>query len=1065
MRMVIRILTPLTVAGLLVGLAAPVASAAVAQVSATVETAPIHGSGDAADDPAIWIHPTDPSKSTIIGTDKSTDGHGLVVYDLSGRELFYYPDGRMNNVDVRYNFPLGSSRVGLVGASNRVRSLDFYKVNESDGSLTKVGSFAPTANIGTPRGFSFYHSQETGKYFAYVTDIGKVEQWELDGSTGSVTGRLVRSWTVSGPAHTEGLVADDEMKRLYIAQEDIGGIWRYGAEPGDSTAGTIVVSTTENGGDIVQDIKGISIYYGSGGAGYLLAASQGSNRFHVYARDDNRPLGAFAIPAGNGIDAVTGMDGIDVTNFGVGGPFPQGFFVTQDTANDNGQRQNFKAVPWQSIAAAYAPALLVDAAYDPRKIGAGTPTPDPPDTTITSKPANPASSTSAQFSFTSASASATFDCSLDSAAFANCISPVSYTGLSDGAHTFQVRASDQNGADPTPASYTWTVDTTPPAGDTTPPETAITSGPPATSTSTSASFAFTSSEANSTFQCSLDGAPRVACTSPQTYTGLSTGSHTFGAWATDAAGNTDATEATHIWSVDPSDTTAPTVTVTSPAADAAGVAGTADVTGSFSEAMDASTVTSNTFTLTGPTGTVQAAYSSAGNVATLDPTANLAADTPYTATIRGGPAGVKDVAGNALATDRTWSFTTAPAGGGTPETVTLTATADSYVSSGAAGTNYGTSTLLGVDKSPVEVTYLKFDLSAYAGRALESATLQLRSAGSGSKGTQNVKLVADDSWTEGGITYSIRPALGTSIGALGPTTTNTNYNIPLTLSGLTGELGQQLSLGMDSTSSDGLDLNSKEAGSTVAPRLVLTLSGGGGGGDTTAPTVTVTSPADGATGVAAAADVTGSFSEAMDASTVTSNTFTLTGPTGTVQAAYSSTGNVATLNPTADLTANTTYTATIESGPAGVKDVAGNALATDKTWTFTTAPAGGTPETVTLTATADSYVTSGATGTNFGTSTILGVDNSPVEVTYLKFDLSAYAGRTIQSATLQLRSAGSGSTGTQNIKLVADDSWTETGITYNIRPALGARHQHRHPRPDNHQHHLQHSADGQRTDR
>ena len=450
-------------AGLLGGLGVQTANAAVAQVPATVETAPIHGTGDAADDAAIWIHPTDPARSTVIGTDKSTDGRGLVVYDLSGRELFYYPDGRMNNVDVRYNFPLGSSRVGLVGASNRVRSLDFYKVNESDRSLTKVGSFAPTANIATPRGFSFYHSPDTGKYYAYVTDVGKVEQWELDGSTGSVTGKLVRSWTVSGPAHTEGLVADDEMKRLYIAQEDIGGIWRIGAEPGDPTAGTRVVSTTESGGDIVQDIKGISIYYGSGGAGYLLAASQGSNRFHAYARDDNRPLGAFAIPAGNGIDAVTGMDGIDVTNFGVGGPFPQGFFVTQDTSNDTG-KQNFKLVPWQSIAAAYSPALLVDPAYDQRKIGAGPSTPPPP-------------------------------------------------------------------------------------GDTTPPDTAITSGPPASSTATSASFAFTSTEANSTFQCSLDGAVRAGCTSPQAYAGLAVASHTFSVWATDPAGNTDPTPATQTWSV------------------------------------------------------------------------------------------------------------------------------------------------------------------------------------------------------------------------------------------------------------------------------------------------------------------------------------------------------------------------------------------------------------------------------------------------------------------------------------------------------------------------------------
>ncbi|WP_258061172.1 Ig-like domain-containing protein [Arthrobacter sp. 4R501] len=632
----------------------------------------------------------------------------------------------------------------------------------------------------------------------------------------------------------------------------------------------------------------------------------------------------------------------------------------------------------------------------------------------------------------------------------------------------------------------------------------------------------------------------------------------------DVAGNALATDKTWTFTTAPAgggDTTAPTVTVTSPTDGATAVAVTATVTGTFSEAMNASTVTSSTFTLKEGTTTVPAAvtYSSAGNVATLDPTADLTANTTYTATIESGPTGVKDVAGNALATDKTWTFTTAPAGGGTPETVTLTATADSYVTSAAAGTNNGTSTLLGVDNSPVEVTYLKFDLSAYAGRTIQSATLQLRSAGSGSTGTQNIKLVADDSWTETGITYSIRPALGTSIGTLGPTTTNTNYNIPLTVSGLTGELGQQLSLGTDTTSGDGLDLNSKEAGSTFAPKLVLTLSGGGGG-DTTAPTVTVTSPTDGATGVAVTANVTGTFSEAMNASTVTSSTFTLTGPTGTVPAAvtYSSTGNVATLNPTADLAAGTTYTATIKSGPTGVKDVAGNALATDKTWTFTTAPAGGgdttaptvtatsptanatavavsanvtgtfseamnqstvtsstftltgptgtvpaavtysstgnvatlnptadlaagttgttytatiksgptgvkdvagnalatdktwtfttapagggTPETVTLTATADSYVTSAAAGTNNGTSTLLGVDNSPVEVTYLKFDLSAYAGRTIQSATLQLSSAGSGSTGTQNIKLVADDSWTETGITYSgtpTRPALG----------------------------
>jgi hypothetical protein len=275
------------------------------------------------------------------------------------------------------------------------------------------------------------------------------------------------------------------------------------------------------------------------------------------------------------------------------------------------------------------------------------------------------------------------------------------------------------------------------------------------------------------------------------------------------------------------DTTAPTVTATSPAANATGVAATANVTATFSEAMNSTTVNTSTFTLKQGTTTVDAPVTYSGGVATLNPTTDLAASTTYTATIKGGASGVKDAAGNALAADRTWTFTTAaPGGGGTtpPQTVTLTATADSYVTSASPTTNFGTSTLLGVDNSPVETTYLKFDLTPYAGRTVQSATLQLRSAGSGSTGTQNVRVVADDSWTETGITDNNNPALGTtSIGTLGPTTTNTNYSITLATTAVGAELGQQLSLGLNSSSSDGLDLNSREVSSTAAPKLVLTL--------------------------------------------------------------------------------------------------------------------------------------------------------------------------------------------------------------------------------------------------
>lgn len=108
-------------------------------------------------------------------------------------------------------------------------------------------------------------------------------------------------------------------------------------------------------------------------------------------------------------------------------------------------------------------------------------------------------------------------------------------------------------------------------------------------------------------------------------------------------------------------------------------------------------------------------------------------------------------------------------------------------------------------------------------------------------------------------------------------------------------------------------------------------------GDTTAPTVSSTNPADSATGFAVNSAITATFSESMDASTITTSTFTLSGGvTGTVT--YS--GTTATFTPSADLTASTVYTATITTG---ANDAAGNALATDYTWQFTT---GSAPDTI-----------------------------------------------------------------------------------------------------------------------
>ena len=110
------------------------------------------------------------------------------------------------------------------------------------------------------------------------------------------------------------------------------------------------------------------------------------------------------------------------------------------------------------------------------------------------------------------------------------------------------------------------------------------------------------------------------------------------------------------------DTTAPSVISTVPAANATGVAATTNVTATFSEDMDQRTLTTSTFTLTKQGSSIPVAatvsYDSANKKATLDPATDLEANTSYTARVTGGSSGAKDLAGNALAQDYSWTFAT-----------------------------------------------------------------------------------------------------------------------------------------------------------------------------------------------------------------------------------------------------------------------------------------------------------------------------------------------------------------------------------------------------------------------
>jgi CSLREA domain-containing protein len=187
-------------------------------------------------------------------------------------------------------------------------------------------------------------------------------------------------------------------------------------------------------------------------------------------------------------------------------------------------------------------------------------------TSLTDGPPGVTQSTSATFNFSASIGGSTFECSLDGAPFTPCAGPISYSSLTIGEHTFQVRATSPAGAtDSTPATYTWEIEgVTPP--DTTPPATTLITRPPSTTTETTAVFTFTASEVNVVFECSFDGQPYNTCITPVEYNGLPAGVHTFAVRARDLAGNVDQTPESYSWTVQnpdtlPEDTTAPDTTI------------------------------------------------------------------------------------------------------------------------------------------------------------------------------------------------------------------------------------------------------------------------------------------------------------------------------------------------------------------------------------------------------------------------------------------------------------------------------------------------------------------------
>jgi len=182
-----------------------------------------------------------------------------------------------------------------------------------------------------------------------------------------------------------------------------------------------------------------------------------------------------------------------------------------------------------------------------------------PDTTLGNAPGVNTNATTASFTFTANDLNATFECKIDGAvswdATCNGSAPghADYTGLTEGPHTFAVRARDISNNPGNPTTFDWTVDLTSPT-------VSLTGGPAEGQVNNNAnpSFSFDADEPVLGYACSFDGGAFAACSSGDSFAAAD-GAHTFVVRATDLAGNTGLSATRH-WTTD---LTKPTISITS----------------------------------------------------------------------------------------------------------------------------------------------------------------------------------------------------------------------------------------------------------------------------------------------------------------------------------------------------------------------------------------------------------------------------------------------------------------------------------------------------------------------
>ena len=474
--------------------------------------------------------------------------------------------------------------------------------------------------------------------------------------------------------------------------------------------------------------------------------------------------------------------------------------------------------------------------------------------------------------------------------------------------------------------------------------------------------------------------------------------------AQDTASPSNSLLANYVWTFTTSPAATvivPVVTGSNPANGATGVALTTAFSATFSTVMNSSTLNANTLKLSGPGGVAVSgtvAYTQAGSVASFTPTLPLANNTTYVATVT---TGAQSQAGVALATNFVSTFTTVPAA-----TVPVPPVVVSTIPlNGATGVplNQTLSAVFSKAMNPATLNGTTFSVTSSAGTAIAGtvgyvaggntatftpssaflpSTTYVATITTGAQDTTGTPLLALYQWTFRTVpapapptVISTNPAnnsagipvnqsiLATFSSAMNPTTINgTSFTLTAPGGVVVAGTVSYLATGSIATfdPSENLALNTTYVatittgaqdllGIGIADNYVWTFTTAATS-DTTKPTVISTIPGNESTGVAFNTAVTATFSEAMDPTTITATTFTVTGP-GTTPVAgtvtYAAVGDTATFTPSVNLVPGTVFTGTINTAAS---DLAGNKLAVNYVWTFTTGAAPDTtPPTITQT--------------------------------------------------------------------------------------------------------------------